>query len=115
MCYPDKVIGLWLVIAIVWSHYFADFVCQTDEMAKNKSKSNWWLTAHILVYSALLVPLGLKYAIVNGAIHWCVDWVTSRINAKSWADGKVHRFFNGVGADQAIHYTTLFLTAYVML
>ncbi len=28
------------VLIIVWLHYIADFVCQTDWMARNKSKDN---------------------------------------------------------------------------
>jgi len=99
------------IVALVWVHFLADFVLQTDAMAQNKSKSNWWLTAHVAMYSAPFFFWGWKFALLNGAAHWATDFVTSRINSRLWAQKRVHAFFVGVGADQAIHITTLVLTA----
>lgn len=104
-------IALQLLVLIVWIHFFADFVLQSDRMAQNKSKSNYWLSFHVSVYTAPFFLFGWKFALLNGAAHWAVDYFTSRLNSKSWAAGKVHRFFVGVGADQAIHITTLMVTA----
>lgn len=104
-----------LLLAIVWLHFVADFILQSDQMAQNKSKSNYWLSVHIAAYTLPFLLLGLKFALVNGAIHWLVDWCTSRINSRLWAEKKVHAFFVGVGCDQAIHMTTLMLTARWML
>lgn len=113
-----------LVLAILFNHWVADFICQTDEMAQNKSKSNKWLTIHVLAYSAVIFfffvfitePwLALVYALGNGILHWCTDYVTSRFNAKMWAEKKVHWFFVGVGFDQFIHYTCLLLSAKLLL
>ncbi len=113
---PHSVIDLWLVIAIVWTHWLADFVAQTDNMAKNKSKSNKWLSIHVGIYMLFLLPFGVTFAILNGIAHWCVDYFTSRLNSWLYNEKKnIHMFFVGVGFDQAVHYTILFVTAYLLI
>lgn len=114
-----------LAVAVLFLHFLADFVFQTDAMAKNKSSSVGWLMRHIGAYTGVLwvgiVALGtigyltltmtsLAWLAVNGVAHFAVDFVTSRINKKLWADGRVHAFFVGVGADQFVHAATLLLT-----
>lgn len=39
------------LIFVFLTHYIADFLCQTREMANNKSSSVYWLTLHVLTYS----------------------------------------------------------------
>lgn len=99
-----------LIVFIIWLHFFGDFVLQTDQMALNKSKSNYWLLFHVTVYALPLLVLGWRYALFNAGAHMVVDYFTSRINSKLWKEKKVHYFFVGVGADQAIHMTILLLT-----
>lgn len=105
-----------LILYILFLHWLADFVCQSDWMAQNKSKAMWPLVVHIAVYTWILM-FGLmsmtgifEYALLNGLIHLGVDFVTSRINSKLWQAGKVHWFFVSVGLDQLIHTATLLLT-----
>ena len=107
-------ISLFIVLAIIWVHWLADFVLQTDKMAKTKSTSNAWLGYHISVYTAVLMIFGWKYALVNGALHFCTDWVTSRITSRLWKEQRVHDFFVVIGIDQAIHFTCLLLTIPLM-
>jgi hypothetical protein len=99
-----------ILLAIFWLHFLGDFVLQTDEMAQNKSKSDMWLSLHILIYMLPLSLLGWKYALINAFIHWHIDWISSRISSRMWAEKKVHWFFVVIGADQALHMTTLLLT-----
>lgn len=107
------------IIYILFAHFIADFICQTDEMAQNKSTSWKWLSIHITVYTSVLFAFSMfitdfnhaiLYALVNGLIHFGVDAITSRINSHLWKQGKVHWFFVGVGADQFIHAASLILT-----
>lgn len=125
-----------LVIAlniIIWSHWIADFVFQLDRMARNKSKDNDALMSHIKWYTFILfigslllfkfdfVMAGV-FALVNGIIHYWVDYVTSRITSKLHAQGKMGSdkfpnlgFFAVIGLDQAIHMTTLITTYLIMV
>lgn len=103
------------LFALIWVHWFSDFVLQTDKMAMNKSKSNLWLLFHVVVYTIPFLYFGVLFALINGAAHFLVDYVTSRINSRLWAAKKVHYFFVGVGIDQAIHMTILLYTASILL
>lgn len=120
-----------MMYLIIFTHWIADFVCQTDDMAKNKSKSNYWLSTHIIAYMCVLWAfcclLGiqriandvglppdfryLKFTLVNGAVHFAIDYVTSRMSSKLWAKGEVHNFFVVIGFDQALHMATLYYTS----
>ncbi len=126
-------IALPIVIQILFVHWYSDFVRQTDKMAKNKSTSWYWLSAHVLTYTALtawfwtvyhfgllfLPEVGLPnfeywplmtYAVLNGVLHFGVDAVTSRITSKLYKEGRIHDFFVIVGLYQLIHYICLFGT-----
>lgn len=99
------------VIFLLTIHWIADFILQTDEMAKNKSSSNYYLGIHILYYTIpFLIIFGIKFALVNGIAHFLTDYVTSRITSKLYAKGDVHNFFVVIGFDQLIHSTTLILS-----
>ena len=112
------------VLLILLSHWIADFVCQTDAMAKGKSTSWRVLATHIAAYVTvlnlivptvmfcMLVPpatLGhiVLWGYLNGALHFCVDAVTSRITSRLYAAGRIHDFFVVIGLDQLIHTVCL--------
>ena len=101
---------IYKIITVIWLHWMADFILQTDAMAKGKSTSNKWLGKHIAVYSACLLPFGIKFAILNGVAHFITDYFTSRATSKLWKKGDVHNFFVVIGFDQAIHMTCLILS-----
>ena len=100
---------------IFMTHFVADFMLQSDYMAKNKSKSNKVLLLHVSVYALpfmfIISPL---YGIINGILHFGVDYVTSRRSSKLWADGEVHWFFVVIGFDQLLHILMLMWTYHLL-
>ena len=108
---------------ILLYHWIADFVCQTDEMAKNKSKSNKALGKHILAYTTVLflgtltiLPFSRAalFSFFNGIIHFGVDYITSRITSKLYQKGRTHAFFVIIGLDQLVH-TVILLESYKVI
>jgi membrane-bound metal-dependent hydrolase YbcI (DUF457 family) len=101
-----------LILGLVWVHFVADFILQSDMMATNKSTSLKWLGYHVLVYTGCMaVFLDWRFFLLNGLIHFCVDYVTSRGTSYLWTKNERHWFFCLIGFDQAIHLSTLVLTA----
>ena len=97
-------------ILVIWVHFIADFILQSNAMAINKSKNIKYLFFHCLTYSIPMLLFGWKFALINGAAHFFVDFVTSKITAYLWSINQRHWFFVIVGLDQAIHLTCLFLS-----
>lgn len=102
----------YLIIYLLFCHWICDFILQNDYLALNKSKSNKVLGLHCLIYGGTLgiMTFNPLFGVLNGLIHFPVDYVTSRINAKLWADKKNHWFFVSIGGDQFLHYVTIILT-----
>ncbi len=108
-------------------HYLFDFKVQTEWQANNKSHDNWALTSHVLTYTSglgvmsviLLYSQGKElsicagWTVVNGVVHWCVDWCTSRITSSNWKRGRIRAVFLTVGADQLIHHMCLLWSFYI--
>ena len=100
-----------VILVLVWLHFVAVFILQTDEMALNKSSSWEWLAIHVCVYSLpFLFGFGIVFAGINFAAHFVTDAVSSRVTKKLWQQEKRHWFFVVIGIDQALHMTALFLS-----
>lgn len=99
--------NLSLFIALVWLHFLADFVLQSDAMATRKSSSNPWLFRHVAVYSAVMLLVGPGFALVNGVLHFAADFISSRVAKRMWEQGRRRQFFLTIGVDQALHLTAL--------
>lgn len=118
--------NIWIIISILFLHWVADFVCQTDWMAQNKSKNNGALSLHVTIYTVVWVFASVVYCTVKHdatmlwflpttfICHWVTDYFTSRLNSKLWGEKKVHWFFVAVGFDQFLHFTQLLLTYYFL-
>lgn len=82
---------LWQFMILLAAHYVADFKLQTHWQATNKSKNIMALLEHVAVYTAVLAVVavvlfgmtGIWFAFVwiNGVLHFCTDFVTSRWSA----------------------------------
>jgi hypothetical protein len=77
------------VIAILATHWIADFLFQTRKMGLNKGKSIKWLNIHVATYTtvttliwwALLIVTWQEAIFVFAATfisHWVTDFLTSR-------------------------------------
>ncbi len=118
------------IFSILFIHWVADFIMQTDKQAKGKSK-NWGdLLGHTTTYSIVwMIPIdimfgvnnplqttewyvthSLCFVIITFLLHTITDYFTSRLNTKLLAKGDTHNFFVSVGFDQILHYVQLFLT-----
>jgi len=94
----------------IWIHFISDFLLQTDKMATNKSSSLKYLGLHCIVYSIPFLIFGLQFAIINGFLHFIVDFISSKATSYLWQNEKRHWFFVTIGLDQAIHMSCLFLS-----
>ena len=114
-------IETYIVLTLLFTHWIADFLFQTDEMAINKSKHNGWLFVHVLTYTSIfLAPLlatrgftgvGNMYFLgITFLCHFITDYFTSRLSSKLWKEDKRHWFFVVIGFDQFSHYLQLLLT-----
>ncbi len=111
------------------SHWFCDFVLQTDEQAKGKSTSITALMDHTIMYSYVMFGILLSYmgytygtgdpeilrdCVAFGGItlvaHSVTDYFTSKLNKYLWEKKDVHNFFVSIGFDQILHYAQLFIT-----
>lgn len=129
-----EISALLMVLWLMASHWVADFVFQTEHMALNKSTSNVALGKHVGAYTAVLgvltvVPffsmLGATSAtenaasvmdtfaaflLLNAALHFATDFVTSRAVKLEFANENKHNGFVIIGIDQLIHHTCILLT-----
>ena len=105
-------IDLGIILVLVWVHFIADFIFQSDYVAKGKSSSNSILLYHVSLYSLPFYFFGWKFALINAALHFVVDWCTSRCTSYLWKKNERHWFFVVIGLDQALHMTCLFGTYY---
>lgn len=108
-------ISVTMLLLLVWVHFVADFMFQTDKMAQSKSTSNKWLTIHIAVYSVFFIPFGWQFALANGVLHWITDYFSSRATTYLWKKEERHWFFVVIGLDQVIHLTCIVLLYSLMV
>ncbi len=128
-------INIYIVLIILFIHWFADFVLQTNKQAQGKSK-NWNdLLSHTASYSIIWMFIGVCYTIINTPFygdpsnylintckftiitficHTITDYFTSRLNTYLWNKKDVHNFFVSIGFDQFLHYLQLLLTYYFL-
>lgn len=125
-------IPLLIVLVILFWHWIADFILQTDWEAQNKSKEWKPLLSHTIKYSLVwFFPMFFIFALnliseidviiktfsfmgITFICHTITDYFTSRLNTKLWNNKEVHYFFVSIGFDQFLHFTQLLLTYYLL-
>jgi len=96
------------ILIIIWLHWSADFVLQSDKIATRKSESLFFLGVHTVFYTLpFILCFGITYGILNGIAHFIVDFATSKITRYYWSIENRRAFFVTIGFDQAIHMTIL--------
>lgn len=105
---------------LLTAHWVADFVCQTHWQAQNKSRRLDALGLHVGSYTIILGASAwlifgysvafIYFVMLNGALHFLTDAVTSRWTAKLYAKEDWHNFFVIIGLDQLVHQLTLAFT-----
>jgi hypothetical protein len=105
------------LLVIFFSHWVGDYLFQTTPMALRKGTSLYWLSLHVLVYTGTILVFSafvlggmsaLKFGMMSGALHWIVDFFTSRI-----APRVIHRprvYYPLIGFDQFLHIASLLIT-----
>ena len=106
--------GLAAVFAL--KHYLADFILQTNWMARGKERSGGWtrpLAAHVAVHAALTLPICLVaeprlwwLALVDLLVHFATDRGKTLLSHwGGWKPDQV-QFWWLLGLDQLIHQIT---------
>lgn len=114
-----------VLVGMMLFHWIGDFILQSNEMATNKSKSIYYLSSHVFVYSVtiylylmLLLLMGFEITVLdcywffgfNFSAHWLIDFITSRITSTLYRKNRIHDFFVVIGFDQLLHFTTLYIS-----
>lgn len=123
---------LTIIITVLFIHFIADFIFQNKWMAQNKSSNSFPLFIHILVYSTiLLIPsffifkspeLAWYFAIINGILHFGVDYWTSKLSSYMYSNGYMgtnklpnFSFWAVIGFDQFLHSIMLLSTLFYLM
>ena len=106
-------LSLDLIVAILATHYVADFILQPPIFATNKSKHLWALAGHVAIYTAVLgiaaayLGLGWQWAVGNGMMHFAVDFFSSKVCSYLYSRKNIYGFFVVLGLDQLLHQMCL--------
>lgn len=105
------------ILILLFAHFIADFVCQSQRVSINKSTDNVILFWHCFLYSLIcgLMTLNILFGLCLLLSHFAIDYVTSRITKKLYAKGDMHNFFVVIGFDQFLHCAILILLNKFML
>lgn len=125
--------------AMLFVHWVADFVCQSDKMAKGKSSSIGELSKHLISYASVftvgtfLTALALDgkghsewffkegfspfciFVLINVVSHFFIDYITSRASKLEFERGNTGAAFKIIGFDQFLHIAIMTVSLYYMV
>ena len=124
------------VTAMLFVHWVADFVCQSDKMAKGKSSSIGELSKHLISYAVVFTvgtfltalvlgvwghgkwffkdgfPAFWVFVFINVGSHFFIDFVTSRAAKLEFERGNTGTAFKIIGFDQFLHIAIMAISLY---
>lgn len=101
-------------------HIFGGFFLQSDRISKLKRENIYYLFQHVgmytlifIVFSPVLLGLtfwqGLVYSLINGVLHFIVDFFTGKVKSRMIVKNEV-KYNLIVVLDYSLHLTLLFVT-----
>ena len=115
---------------VLFTHFLADFVYQSREIATTKSSNNIALLKHVGIYAGVFamtsvleifvfkrlwnennsigIDRHIAFISINVVLHFVTDYFTSRASTQAYEAGDMHRFWCIIGFDQMLHATTLY-------
>ena len=127
---------MFALIVIFILHFIGDFIFQPYWMKIKKSRQSSTMLLHILLYTSVLTvglsifysnAIAISYAVLNGAIHFLVDYASSRVISSSsrelivregpeplYERVDMHVPILFLGADQLLHHVSLIVTWYLI-
>lgn len=107
---------LWASVVFLIKHYVADFLLQTNWIARGKEAAHGWLaplSAHAAVHAAFTAaifawaaPAHIWLAAVDFVVHFAIDKAKSDVSRPFKLDPKEGLFWWLLGLDQLLHYAT---------
>lgn len=120
-----------LVVLFIVKHFICDFILQSDRMIKEKGTYGAaGGRDHALVHAAgtilllfIVLPWNLAahmaaiiLGLVDGVIHYHIDWSKSKINTRFNLYPEWDKMFWWLlGADQMLHYLTYVFIIYILV
>lgn len=124
-------ISIYMLNAILISHFIADFLFQ-NKLLIDKKESLGWMSVHTIIYTFFFgmifyvatytfhePSVVFQYIILNGVLHYAVDVITGLIkkqqDKQEYEKLNDNGFYTTIGFDQLLHLLILFHTYTYML
>lgn len=106
-----------LIAGFAIKHFLADFVLQTASMVHDKGyygrrggliHAGWHaaLSVPVLLIAAPSVLVALALGLVEGVVHYHLDYAKERLSRNLGDTHRDHRFWVVLGLDQLLHHLT---------
>ena len=117
---PGPSIPIWpfcaLLLAMAVKHFVADFLLQTNWIARGKERRTGWgapLAVHALIHGVATLLIALAIAprlwwlgLADFAIHWTIDRAKTLVSLRGGWSADQAPFWWVIGFDQFLHQVT---------
>ena len=101
-------------------HIFGGFFLQSNRISKLKRENTFYLLQHVGMYTLIFIvfcPIllgltfwqGLVYSLINGVLHFIVDFFTGKLKSRLIVKNEV-KYNLTVVLDYSVHLIFLFIT-----